>query len=227
MNSFKISYRLRLIADFIKDDSNVLDIGCDHGFLSLYLIKNKSNIKVTASDINEKPLLSAKKNIEKHGLIDKINLVLSDGVKNIDLTNISDIIIAGMGGELIFNIISEIKKTDVQKFNFILQPMSNVYYLRKKLVEYGFFIEDEIGLKENGKNYTIMNVYYTDKKNKNIDQCFFYFGLLKDKKDKHSLDYKNHIIDKLKIKLVGLKKAKQYNNYTILNNTINDLRRYV
>ena len=75
-----ISNRLKSIGDFVNDNSNVIDVGCDHALLSIYLYLNKKNINIIASDINSKPLEEARKNIKKYKLDDKIETRLSDGL---------------------------------------------------------------------------------------------------------------------------------------------------
>ena len=63
----KISKRLKTISEFIDDNCNIIDVGCDHALLDIYLFKNKKNIKLIASDIGEGPLEQAEKNIKKYG----------------------------------------------------------------------------------------------------------------------------------------------------------------
>ncbi|MDD5827054.1 MAG: tRNA (adenine(22)-N(1))-methyltransferase TrmK, partial [Bacilli bacterium] len=71
----KLSPRLSGIAEFIKDDCSMVDIGCDHGLLDIYLVQNKKNIQVIASDVNENALNNAKKNIKKYQVEDKMSVV--------------------------------------------------------------------------------------------------------------------------------------------------------
>ena len=80
----KISNRLKLIASFVDDNSHVIDVGCDHALLSIFLAKTKNNIKVIASDVNEGPLEGARKNIKLYNLEDKIEIKLGDGIETIN-----------------------------------------------------------------------------------------------------------------------------------------------
>jgi len=93
----KISKRLNVIADLVEDNSRIVDIGCDHGLLDIYLVQTKKNIKVIASDINENALSNAINNIKKYKLDNVIKTVISNGLNNIDTTNLDTIIISGMG----------------------------------------------------------------------------------------------------------------------------------
>lgn len=130
------------------------DVGTDHGYLIAELGRG------IACDINEKPLMAAKATIERAGLSDKIQLILSDGLDNIPPEGITDVIIAGMGGELIFKIISRAEwlKSGV---NLVLQPMTRVSRLRVLLCENGYSIIKETAAAEGGHFYTAMQVKYT------------------------------------------------------------------
>ena len=96
----KINKRLLAITNYVNDNSNVIDVGCDHALLAIYLVKNKKNVFCIASDINEGPLNQAKKNIKKYNLEDKIEIKLGDGVQLIDKKT-DTVIISGMGGNTI------------------------------------------------------------------------------------------------------------------------------
>lgn len=93
--------RLKLCADMVSGEGIVCDVGTDHAYLPVELILSGKCEKVIASDINEHPLDAAARTIKKYGVSDKISLVLSDGLENVPLDGVSDIIIAGMGGETI------------------------------------------------------------------------------------------------------------------------------
>ena len=79
-----IDNRLKRITDFIPSDSYILDVGCDHALLDIYLALNRKNVKLIASDINENPLKKAQENIRKYNLEDKITLVKADGISKIN-----------------------------------------------------------------------------------------------------------------------------------------------
>ncbi|MCM1132710.1 MAG: Nif3-like dinuclear metal center hexameric protein [Ruminococcus flavefaciens] len=122
--------RLELCAELVGGEGVVCDVGTDHGYLAVELIKSGKCSKVIASDINQGPLESARKTVEKYGLSDKIELVLSDGLENISLDDVSDIVIAGMGGETIVHILESI---DFYGIRLILQPMTKPEILREWL----------------------------------------------------------------------------------------------
>ena len=130
--------RLLTCAGFVKGEK-VCDVGPDHGYLAAELLLMGKCTWAIAADVNEKPLASAKATLEKYGLTDKAETVLSDGLKNITPDGITDIVIAGMGGELISNILA--CANWLSGINLVLQPMTQIPYLRKWLAEKGFNIK--------------------------------------------------------------------------------------
>ncbi len=149
--------RLAACAGFVEGEK-ACDVGTDHGYLAAELLLSGKCRAVIASDINEKPLAAARKTLEKHRLLDRAELVLSDGLKKIPLEDVTDIVIAGMGGELIFSILSECGQ--LKGKNLVLQPMTQAPYLRKKLAENGFRIKSERAVSEGKHIYTVINAEY-------------------------------------------------------------------
>lgn len=151
--------RLKACAEYVVG-SKACDIGTDHGYLAAELLLSGKCSFVIAADINEKPLDSARNTLHRHGLDDRSRLVLSDGVKNVDLDGVTDIIIAGMGGELISAILSQ---KPLDGINLVLQPMTKAPFLRKFLAENGFELLGETAVSESGRLYTVMNAVFTGK----------------------------------------------------------------
>lgn len=151
----KISNRLKEVSSFVQNNSNIIDVGCDHGLLDIYLYQNKENIFIVASDINEKPLESAKNNLIKYNLENKIKLLLSNGIENIP-SNIDTIIISGMGTSNILSIIFK-DKSKLNNIESIIISSNNDYYnLRKTFIDNGYYIENEKIVFENNKYYPII-----------------------------------------------------------------------
>lgn len=148
-----INKRLTEVSAFINDKEEVIDIGCDHGLLGIYLYLNKKNVRMVSSDINEKPLLKAKENLIKYGLENKIELRCGNGLETLD-KDINTIIISGMGGINIVNILSEIKKyPNVSKI--VLSPNTDYSFVRRKVTKLGFKLCSEKMVYEKGKYYLI------------------------------------------------------------------------
>lgn len=133
--------RLNCILKYINCDT-AADIGTDHAYIAMEIIKKGLAKRVIASDLNKGPLDIAVSNINKNGLENKIEARLGSGISVLSPGEAENIIIAGMGGELI----AEIIKNNIEvarKSKLILQPMNEQYLLRKFLHEKGFTIEKE------------------------------------------------------------------------------------
>lgn len=155
-----IDNRLKVCADMVSGNGIVCDVGTDHAYLPAYLIENNICDYAIASDINEGPLKFAQQTIIKYHIEDKIRLLKSDGLKNILSENVSDVVIAGMGGETIAEIISGTQwlKSGV---NLVLQPMTRAGYLRKWLYNNGFEIAEEKAVIQDRFIYTAIRAFYS------------------------------------------------------------------
>ena len=148
----KLSDRLQKIADFIEQGESVADIGTDHGFLPIALWERGKSPRVILSDINSGPLEKARANIERYFPEQDFDLRIGSGIKTIRPAEVDTVVIAGMGGLLISEILGEdlLKTRSIKKF--ILQPRNAQDKLRRWLTESGFSIIDEALVKE-GKYY--------------------------------------------------------------------------
>ena len=193
--------RLMTCAEFVRENAVLADIGTDHAYLPAYLIKNGKIVSALACDINEKPLESARATVTDSGVCDKVELRLCDGLKYVSEDEFSDVVIAGMGGEMIIKILSDCPYIKNEKFNLILQPMSKTYDLRKWLCQNGFKIKAEKSAGANNKIYTVINSCFTGEVSPK-DEKFYYFGKLLLKSDEKSKKYiqkvKNSLIKRAK-----------------------------
>lgn len=182
-----LSLRLSTIADFVKNKAAVCDVGTDHGYLAIHLIENEVASRVLATDINEKPLLNARKNIEKSG-VNGIELRLCDGLSGVKKGEADTFIIAGMGGEVIAGILCRGADITRQRdITIILQPTTSPEFLRRFLCENGYKITEEKAVFENGKIYSVMLVKFTGEITAHTED-YFYIGELKPS-DETSLKY--------------------------------------
>lgn len=149
-----VSNRIKTIASLVDAKDSILDIGTDHALLPIFLIKNNIVSVADGSDISNKVLSNAKENVFKYNLEDKINLYLSDGVKQIDISKYNTLIITGMGFSTIKSIIDNADLKYIDKL--IIQSNNNLDELRKYLNEISFSIVDEICLKDRDINYDII-----------------------------------------------------------------------
>lgn len=164
----KLSARLKEISEFIDDDSKIVDIGCDHGLLDIYLVQSKKNIEVIASDVNENAFNNAKKNIKRYKLEDKIVTVLSNGLDEIDTTDVDVIVIAGMGSHTIAGILYQNIKKLKNVDRLVLQSNNDLDFLRYKVTKLGYYIAKEKLVSDAGILYTIIEFrrgfrFYTKK----------------------------------------------------------------
>lgn len=173
----ELSKRLSLIASHVNVGSKVCDVGCDHGYLSAFLYLSGKCKSVCATDINEKPLLSAKSNIARLGA-DGVKLVLCDGLEGITRDEADTVIIAGMGGEVISGIIARAEFLRDSTVSLILQPTTAAKELRQFLAQNGFAVEKETALEENGKIYSIMLVRFLGEA-QDISEIQSLIGILK------------------------------------------------
>lgn len=211
MKNLKLDERLSACAGFIRENSIVADIGTDHGYLPAFLILNKRIKSAIACDINEKPLEKAKETAEKFGVTDKISFRLCDGLNGIESFEFEDLVIAGMGGELIANIISRSEYIKNEKYNLILQPMSKAEILREYLSENGFEIISEKAVISNGKINTVINARFFE--NSTVkDPYFYYTGKLSEAFDEASTAYKKKLKNSLIKKAEGILSADKDND---------------
>ncbi len=155
----KLGARLSLIASMVPDGAAVCDVGTDHGLLPSYLYLGGKMRSVSATDINEAPLLRAENTVRRYNA-DGVRLVLCDGLCGIDEELCDTVIIAGMGGEVIAGIIDRWVFSKNGKTTFILQPMTGADELRQYLAQNGFDIIDEPCVCEHGKVWSVMLVRY-------------------------------------------------------------------
>lgn len=156
-----LSKRMQAIADKVTVDSSVADIGCDHGFVAIYLAQQKGVKKIFALDVNKGPLLRAKEHIEMNGLSQVIETRLSDGARALSVNESDAAIIAGMGGKLITRILTDSSdKFKVMK-EVILSPHSEIDFVRNYLCEEGYEIIDEDMVFDEEKYYQIIKCRYT------------------------------------------------------------------
>lgn len=210
MTNLKLSKRLQSIADMIDYNSNVVDVGCDHGLLDIYLTLNK-NCNCIATDISKNVLENTKNNVEKYHLIDKIKIICSDGLENIDIKIPDKIVISGMGTSTILNILSTKKINEID--NLIIQSNNEIDKLRYEICKIGFYIEGEKIIFDKDKYYTIINFKKGKKKYCNVDYMFGPIARLNNENSKYFniLYEKNKKVLKMIPNKYVVKKLKQYN----------------
>lgn len=160
----ELSKRLMSAVGFVRGGI-LADVGTDHAYLPVYLYKLGKIRGAVAADINEGPLARARANIAAYGAGEGIDTVLSDGLAKLEGYHPDDIVIFGMGGELIIHILDAAKWTKSERIRLILQPMTKQEEVRSYLLESGFSIVGEALSEDDGKVYqTICAEYRPEEK---------------------------------------------------------------
>lgn len=154
----KLSRRLDTIASFVPEGSRIADIGTDHGYIPIHLVREGKVKHAIAMDVRKGPLERAQAHIHEAGLEDRIEVRLSDGLLKLEKNQADCVVIAGMGGELIIHILEEGYDLWKDIPYWILSPQSDLDKVRQFLEKESFFIEKESMIKEEGKYYTVMGI---------------------------------------------------------------------
>ncbi len=153
-----------MAASFVNNGNTVCDVGCDHGKLSLYLIQSGRAKNIIATDINRQPLQKAVTLFAQNDLSHTAQFLLTDGLQGLeDTKDISHVVIAGLGGHTMAQVIENAPFIKRQKTHLVLLPAQSGYFVRKYLYENGFEIITEKTVSEKGKFYSCINAVYTGK----------------------------------------------------------------
>lgn len=201
--------RLSLCASFVRQDSKLADIGTDHAYLPVWLCQNGVCKSAIAADINPEPLSRGQLTIAQAGLEDKVKTRLSDGLKSISADEADDIVIAGMGGELIAKIILDCEYSRDKSKRFILQPMTKSELLIERLCQNGFEILSQDCCVASNKCYTVLLVQYSGEK-RAYSEVYPYICELKPKENETHLRFIKAHIERL------LKKANGDASFAVL-----------
>ncbi len=158
----ELSKRMQMNADLVSEGSRVADIGCDHGYVSIYLAQQKKCPKVIAMDVNEGPLQIAKGNIVRERLEGQIDCRLSDGLEKIVPGEVDTVLIAGVGGMLICRILQRNPEVLVNVKDLVLQPQSDCGMVRRLLSKLNFKIIKEDFCIDEGKPYLAVRAVRSD-----------------------------------------------------------------
>lgn len=153
--------RLAACAALVREGAAVCDVGTDHAYLPCFLVQSGKTSRAIAADVNPGPLASAGRHIRESGCSGQIRTVLSDGLRGIGPAEADDIVIAGMGGELIARIVLECGWLRDPDKRLILQPMTRAPFLRTELLRCGFSILEEVPVLERGHGYTVLHCAWT------------------------------------------------------------------
>ena len=200
-----ISKRLLCCAEKVHTGARVADIGCDHGYLAIELIKSGKAAYVHACDLRQQPLEKAKVNAQRFGA-ENIRFSQADGLAAVEENEVDTIICAGMGGDLITQIITACPWIRDEKYTLILQPQSSGQDLRRSLTEQGFGIVEETLVEDGGFLYQVITMRYGLAQKLSPGQQYVSPQLLLSESDL-IMSYFERINKALKLTVEGLKKA--------------------
>lgn len=163
MKKVELSERMQAVADFVTNGNRVCDVGCDHGYVSIYLVQEKIAPSVLAMDVNKGPLLRAKEHVQQYDMERYITLRLSDGLTAYEPGEADTLICAGMGGRLLQSILEKEAEKTADFKELILQPQSEIGAFRRFLRNEGYCILAENMILEDGKFYPMMKAVPGDK----------------------------------------------------------------
>lgn len=191
----ELSKRLNWILEKVDKCETIIDVGTDHGYIPIKLIKDNIASRVIASDINKEPLEKARINASLDGVIEKVDLRLGGGLKTLKSKEVQGIIIAGMGGKLIRDILEadldKVKDVDY----LVLQPAQNPEVLREYLYTHEYEIIDEDICLDEGKYYELFKVKYKKNNITKLEDVFYEISPVMLKKRTETL--KSYIEDKV------------------------------
>ena len=230
----RLSKRLYTVANMVSKGCVVADIGCDHGFVSIYLIESETCTRVIAMDINDGPLLRAREHISNKNLTEYIDIRKSDGAKALKwidqskkVLEVNSLIVAGIGGRLVIKILNESLDKIKALNELILQPQSEVFLVRKFLEDNNFVIINEDMVLEDGKYYPVIKVVPSTHEKMNLNEYERFYGPLLINNRNSTLEY--YLISEREKYTAILKNLKKHNkgntvtsndDYAIIKNKI-------
>jgi tRNA (adenine22-N1)-methyltransferase len=138
----------------------VADVGCDHGYLGIYLLKKQIAGYIYAGDVNEGPLQSAVHNAEKYEVSGQISFYLSDGLRNFP-RDFDTLVCAGMGADTMVSVLEAAPWLKDSRYTLILQCQSKTHFLRNYLSQQGYHIQAERVVRDGRFLYTVMKIIYS------------------------------------------------------------------
>ena len=195
--------RLSMVASMVRRGSRVADIGTDHAYLPVHLVQAGISPGGIAADIRSGPLEAARRTVTEAGLTDAIALRLGDGLAPVAAEEADDIVIAGMGGETIVEILSAADWVKDARLQLVLQPMTRAEELRRWLMTNGFVINEERLVRDGHRLYPVMTAAHTAAEPE-TDEFVFYAGFFADEEGR---PYREMMAEHLTRRAAGLHHA--------------------
>lgn len=225
MAKIKLDSRLSAVAELVREGKTVADIGTDHAYLLGFLLQQGKIRSGIAADLRKGPLENARKTLLESGELDKVRLVLSDGLDELSEGDCEDIVIAGMGGILIKEILERTPWVYNEDIHIIAQPMTHGEVLRRFFLENGFKILRESSATDGKRFYCIISAQYDGIK-REAEEWYTYVGELIRNRDEVSQMYINKTVAALEKKLEAMKNA-GVDEALVLADTVAELKQKI
>jgi tRNA (adenine22-N1)-methyltransferase len=208
----RLTARLALVASFVRRGVPVADIGTDHAYLPVWLVNSGFAPGAVASDVRKGPLDRAKLTARSYNVENNIIFLQTDGLDGVEPSQADDVVIAGMGGELIASIICRCGWLKNPQKHLVLQPMTAQEDLREYLCKNGFtIVKEAVAAEKHGsKLYLVMSVYYSGKKSE-ADPLYLIAGELPKNAGDNARAYLEFKAKALNKKAQGMSKSKNEN----------------
>lgn len=209
----KLSPRLLACAEYVPENTTLIDVGTDHAYLPVWLVQNhKIKVPAVACDINAGPLSRARASAEQYEVEDSIEFILNNGLAGMSGETAETVVIAGMGGETIAGIIEASGWKWTPRHTFILQPMSKIPELCRYIYENGFYIEKERLVRDGKEIYRVMRVKVGRREMPGALEL--YTGVL-DADDPLSTEYLGLLLKKFRRAAAGMEGSEKADSKTI------------
>lgn len=203
---FLLPERLSLCAAYVRKGARLIDVGTDHAYLPIWLAKSGKISHAVACDLREGPLAHASENVRKYRVEKWVETRLSDGLLKILPDEADDIVIAGLGGEVIAEIIERAEWLRNPQKRLILQAMTSAEDLRRYLNRRRFAVLEEKAVESDGRVYSVMLVHYSGKPQE-MRSWFPYIGRLDKDKSAQSGEYIRREMRHLENRKLGFAKT--------------------
>ena len=221
MKTIRLDSRLACVASLVKKCDCVIDVGTDHAYLPVFLVENRVCESAFACDVKKGPLENAKETVKNYGLEDKIETVLSDGLDSVQPMKNCCVVLAGMGGILISELLMRAGWLCDESVQIVVQPMSHAEYVRRFLYENGFEITEEKTAADGKHVYLALSAVYTGKRTE-YTEAKLYYGKLLENRDETTARYLRRQYERLKKRYDAIGTDERYKDESLVLKAILD-----
>lgn len=216
--------RLRRVAELVRPGSRLADIGTDHAFLPVWLVRAGVCPRAIAADLREGPAAAARRTIREAGLEDRIEVRIGDGLAPVRPEEADDIVLAGMGGETIAAILAACPWAKNARYHWVMQPMTRPEALRRYLLGEGFSLLNERIAQDGERRYLVMEAAFTGEAAAVSSEAAYYIGALEPEEGAAHLRVQS---DHLRRRAAGLRRQGDRDGALLLENTADEIDRYI